>query len=78
MAKGLRLKVREFWELIHTFVKFTVEKLVGGEGGFLAFLSPVLMIFALLLSCVYGKYSKNNLKLHCLFQFLHLLLYAIT
>ena len=30
VAKGLKLKVRKFWELIPTFVEVTKEKLVGG------------------------------------------------
>ena len=30
VAKGLKLKVRKFWELIPTFVEITGEKLVGG------------------------------------------------
>ena len=30
LAKGLKLKVRKFWGLIHTFVEVTVEELVGG------------------------------------------------
>ena len=29
-AKGLKLKVRKFWELIPTFVEITGEKLLGG------------------------------------------------
>ena len=29
MAKGLKLKVRKFWELIATFVQITGEKLLG-------------------------------------------------
>ena len=29
MPKGLEIKVREFWELIPTFVEVTGEKLVG-------------------------------------------------
>ena len=35
VAKGLKLKVRKFWGLIHMFVEVTEEKLVGG-----AFLVP--------------------------------------
>ena len=31
MAKGLKLKVRNFWMLIPTFAEVTEEKLVGGE-----------------------------------------------
>ena len=30
VAKGLKLKVRKFWELIPKFVEVTREKLVGG------------------------------------------------
>ena len=30
VANGLKLKVRKFWGLVHTFVKVTREKLVGG------------------------------------------------
>ena len=30
MTKGLKLKIRMFWELIPTFVQVTEEKLVGG------------------------------------------------
>ena len=30
VPKGLKLKVRKFWELIPTFVEVTGEKLVGG------------------------------------------------
>ena len=30
VKKGLKLKVRKFWGLIHTFAKVTGEKLVGG------------------------------------------------
>ena len=30
VAKGLKLKVRKFWELIPTFVEVTGKKLVGG------------------------------------------------
>ena len=30
VAKGLKLKVRKFWELIPTFVEVTGGKLVGG------------------------------------------------
>ena len=30
LSKGLKLKVRKFWGLIHTFVEVTGEKLVGG------------------------------------------------
>ena len=33
MAKGLKLKVRKFWELFPTFVEVTGEKLGGGGGG---------------------------------------------
>ena len=33
MAKGLKLKVRKFWGLTHTFVEVTGEKLVGGGEG---------------------------------------------
>ena len=33
VAKGLKLKVRKFWGLTHTFVEVTGEKLVGGGGG---------------------------------------------
>ena len=29
VAKGLKLKVRKFWELNPTFVEATVEKLIG-------------------------------------------------
>ena len=35
VAKGLKLKVRKFWEVIPTFVEVTGEKLVGE-----AFLPP--------------------------------------
>ena len=35
LAKGLKLKVRKFWRLIHTFREVTGEKLVGS-----AFLHP--------------------------------------
>ena len=31
LEKWLKLKVRKFWELIHTFVEITGEKLVGGR-----------------------------------------------
>ena len=31
LTKGLKLKVRKFWELIPTFVEVTGEKLVGGS-----------------------------------------------
>ena len=31
VEKGLKIKVRKFWELIPTFVEVTGEKLVGGE-----------------------------------------------
>ena len=31
VAKGLKLRVRKFWGLIHNFVEVTREKLVGGE-----------------------------------------------
>ena len=31
VAKGLKLRVRKFWGLIHNFVEVTQEKLVGGE-----------------------------------------------
>ena len=31
MAKGLKLKVRNFWMLIPTFAGVTEEKLVGGK-----------------------------------------------
>ena len=37
MVKGLKLKVREFWEIIHMFVEVTGEKLVEG-----LFASPIL------------------------------------
>ena len=37
VPKGLKLKVRKFWELIPTFVEVTGEKLLGGP-----FCSPVL------------------------------------
>ena len=30
VAKGLKLKVRKFWELILTFVEVTGDKLIGG------------------------------------------------
>ena len=30
MVKGLRLKVRRFWELFLMFVEVTGEKLIGG------------------------------------------------
>ena len=30
VIKGLKIKVRKFWELIRTFVEFTGQKLVGG------------------------------------------------
>ena len=30
LSKGLKLKVRKFWDLIPTFVEVTGEKLVGG------------------------------------------------
>ena len=30
VPKGLKLKVRKFWELIPTFVEITGEKMVGG------------------------------------------------
>ena len=40
MAKGLKLKVRNFWGLIPAFVEVTGEKLVG-LGDFLP-LSPIL------------------------------------
>ena len=33
VAKGLKLKVKEFYRLIPTFVEVTGEKLVGGGGG---------------------------------------------
>ena len=33
VAKGLKLKVRSFWGLSHTFEKVTGEKLVGAGGG---------------------------------------------
>ena len=33
VAKGLKLKVRKFWELTPIFVEITGEKLVGGAGG---------------------------------------------
>ena len=33
LSKGLRLKVKKFWELILTFVEVTGEKLVRGGGG---------------------------------------------
>ena len=37
MVKGLKLKVREFWEVIHIFVEVKGEKLVEG-----LFSSPIL------------------------------------
>ena len=37
VAKGLKLKVKEFYRLIPTFVEVTGEKLVGGGG-----LPPIL------------------------------------
>ena len=44
VAKGVKLKVRQFFVLIPTFAKVTKEKLVGGGvgggGGFFAF--PIL------------------------------------
>ena len=39
VRKGLKLKVRKFWELIPTFVEVIKEKLVGG---LFAPLSPIL------------------------------------
>ena len=30
MTKGLKLKVRKFWEVIPTFVDVTGEKVIGG------------------------------------------------
>ena len=35
VAKGLKLEVRKFWELIPTFVKVTGENGEVGGGGFL-------------------------------------------
>ena len=40
LLKGLKLKVRKFWGLIHTLVEVTEEKLVGG--GLFAPLPPIL------------------------------------
>ena len=34
VAKGIKLKVKEFWGLIPTFVEITGKKLVGGGGFF--------------------------------------------
>ena len=31
LGKGLKLKVRKFWELIRTFVELAGEKLVEGD-----------------------------------------------
>ena len=73
VAKGLKLKVRELWGLIPTFVEVTVEKLVGGLSGPSILNRVKLSSYdscLVLLSCVC---SKSNLDLHCLFQFLHLL-----
>ena len=53
VAKGLKLKVRNFWGLISMFVEVTGEKLVVGRGGGL-FRHPILnrvkqnFVFALL------------------------------
>ena len=41
VAKELKLKVRNFWRLIRTFVEATGEKMVGGEGGLFA---PLLIL----------------------------------
>ena len=42
VSKGLKLKVRKFWELSSTFVEVTGKKLVGGGGkGFLPILNRV-------------------------------------
>ena len=35
VAKGLKVKLRKFWGLIHTFVEVTEKKMLGG-----AFLAP--------------------------------------
>ena len=33
VEKGLKLKIRKFWELIPTFVEAAGEKLIGGSFG---------------------------------------------
>ena len=61
VAKGLRLKVRNFWGLILTFVEVTGEKLVGG-----AFLPPILYrALVFVQSIEYWVNAESNLLIKC-------------
>ena len=60
VAKGLKLKVRKFWELTPTFVEVTWEKLVGW-GGLFVLATPVLNRVNVI--CFSARFCDNSLSL---------------
>ena len=70
VAIGLKLKVRNFWELITTFAEVTGENLVEGGGAFCPPLPPPPSILKTTETTIVSRFHEANLDwFSCLFTF---------